>query len=299
MEDHASPTRLSLHDTEQPYHGDSTWQMTACPSQTLLSLRENSNTASSLVDSDVSQNSFANATPSEAADYYEQHTTATKRPRMNDDFEEARSSFMDQAFAEGLLHECVFPHPFQSPYMPSPPSTTLGDLEDPAGAPSAGYAAALDLVTDGEKWEVDKASAGFLASLMALGKPCNADVRCRDEDVGFCDLRVEEPLLRCDPALELQAIRRRHLVTIAKRDEKPIRLDMENDESLEWPTRLKNLPAQFYAHAVSEKLEVGTDVLRYLREVARPTMLSEEELMGESMQSLEASLGMHLSVSVC
>ena len=93
---------------------------------------------------------------------------------------------------------------------------------------------ALNGVNSYEKWDVDKESAGFLASVVTLGKDDGSPMELRDIHVDFRDLKVMEPLLHCDPDLELQQLRRRNQVNISPRGIAPIPLQEGEGDVFRW-----------------------------------------------------------------
>ena len=96
--------------------------------------------------------------------------------------------------------------------------------------------------------------------------------------------------MKSDPELELLRLRRRHVAVITTRGLEPFQLNVENDESLQWPAHLQSLPAEKDTQVASEKLDVGSDVMDYLRDLALPKQLSTYEMVSAFLESDRVSL---------
>ncbi|KAK5134056.1 hypothetical protein LTR08_006946 [Meristemomyces frigidus] len=202
-------------------------------------------------------------------------------------------SFVDEARSLGLCHDYLTEDPFASRCIHSPPETVDGERElaDPPGVESLALLAALGALNGAntsEKWDVDKESAGFLASVLALGKDDGSSLDLSDTRVSFRDLQLMEPLLHCDPDLELQQLRRRYQVTISSRGISPFTLDDSKAEGFQWS------PGQLGKHAhaddvvASEKLDVSQDVILCLMALASPAPMSYREMLTVLLDSEKA-----------
>ncbi|KAK5115609.1 hypothetical protein LTR85_009780 [Meristemomyces frigidus] len=202
-------------------------------------------------------------------------------------------SMVEEARSLELCHDYFTENPFASACLPTPPESFVGDLADPPGVQSIALRVALDVLNDAnayEKWDVDQESAGFLASVMALGRDSGSPLGLQDAHVTFSDLKIVKPLLQCDPDLELQRLKRRNHVTLSAQGIEPFLLDVEKGESFIWPSYELNLPLGKDVLIASEKLEVGRNVMEYLREIADPTAISYSEMVDAFIRSEKVPL---------
>ncbi|KAK4544468.1 hypothetical protein LTR36_004359 [Oleoguttula mirabilis] len=197
-------------------------------------------------------------------------------------------SLLDEARALGLCQNYFTEDPWESACLPTPPETLTADIADPPGVQSIALLVALGALNGAhtyEKWNVDKESAGFLASVLALGRDDSYPVELQDAHVTFSDLKLPEPLLLCDPELELQRLKRRNEVSISAQGVKPFPLNVDKGESFQWAPSELELLAQKDQLVALEKLEVGRNVICYLRDIANPTALSNSEMIHALVES--------------
>jgi len=181
-----------------------------------------------------------------------------------------------------LCEEYMLDNPLTSACIPTPPKTLADDLADPPEVQSIALLAApgvLNGTNAYEKWDVDRDSAGFLASVLALGRGDGSPRQLEDGYISFSDLKLMEPLLHVDPQLDMQQLKRRNRVTISARGIKEIPLSTGKDKSVEWPPKSLDLLMQMEGKIASDKMEVSKDVMEYLRAIADPPRLSYTEMM--------------------
>ena len=212
--------------------------------------------------------------------------------------EDSPMSFVEQARTSGLCRDYLTDRPFAS-YIPSPPETSVEDLADPPGVQDIAARGALDGTNFHEKWDVDKESAGFLASVLALAKDDETPLELQDSRVSFCDLKVIEPLLHCDPELELQQLRRRNQVKITSRGMPPAMLVNDDGEGIGWSLQELERPVEAEHQLASEKLDVSQDVSSYLRDIAGAGMLSHRKILAEVLGTDRVSSSLRSRRSRC
>ncbi|KAK3073576.1 hypothetical protein LTR53_004728 [Teratosphaeriaceae sp. CCFEE 6253] len=225
------------------------------------------------------------ATPSKIATLYEaEHMQRDEhRPFADEEAAVTVKDLLEEARAEGLCHDTFLDDPFELAYLPTPPASAADDLDDWPGLDTSHKAAVVSLVNGGEKWAVDKDSAAFLASVLALGRD-DADLVTHDNaHLTFNDLKIEEPIMQCDPDLEIQKLRSRNVVKFSTSGLLPFPLDAEKGESAEWSRADLRLPTMKDAEAATEKLEVDQVAMKILREIALPPRLSDGEAVRECM----------------
>ncbi|TKA82467.1 hypothetical protein B0A55_02172 [Friedmanniomyces simplex] len=217
-------------------------------------------------DTQSSDDCLGNATPSEIADLYDQHdavhqSTDPHAPVEKEAVSTTALHLLEEARAEGLCHDTLLDYPLASACVPTPPTPLAGDLDEWPGLAPDHKAAAVDLVDNGERWDVDRESAEFLASLLVLGK---ADVPFLVFEEGcliFTDLKIDEPILQCHPDVEVRRLRDRNAVKLASCGFKPFALDAEEGESVSWPSANLVLPTEKEKEVASEKLDVDAWLL--------------------------------------
>ncbi|KAI7160171.1 hypothetical protein KC316_g13519 [Hortaea werneckii] len=153
------------------------------------------------------------------------------------------------------------------------------DLTDPCGLSTAALLDMLRNTVTSEKWDVDRESANFLAEVATADRhPCtpwDAD----GSRVPFQDLKIMEPLLATDHELDIQRLEARNTVSISTNDIEPVSVDIERDEGLQWPSRYACLPIELHREFASARLDIGKDVVDYLRDIAHPIPMNEREIM--------------------
>ncbi|KAK0913289.1 hypothetical protein LTR91_000466 [Friedmanniomyces endolithicus] len=233
-------------------------------------------------DRDLSDDGLGNATPSEIADLYEMHDAMQQVEDPSVDEEVVAITALDlleEARAEGLCHDTFLDHPFASACMPTPPGSAADDLDHWPSLTSAHKVAALALIDHGEKWDVDRESAEFLASVIAFGKADKGVLTLEDCSTTFTDLKVDEPILQCDPHVEVQKLKDRNAVKLTAQDLEPFALDKHKGESIYWASTDLQLPTMKDNEVASEKFEVSEDVVTLLREIAQPSPVGYAEML--------------------
>jgi len=235
-----------------------------------------------ITDLDLSDDGLGNATPSEIADLYEMHDAMQQVEDPSVDEEVVAITALDlleEARAEGLCHDTFLDHPFASACMPTPPGSAADDLDHWPSLTSAHKVAALALIVHGEKWDVDRESAEFLASVIAFGKADKGVLTLEDCSTTFTDLKVDEPILQCDPHVEVQKLKDRNAVKLTAQDLEPFALDKHKGESIYWASTDLQLPTMKDNEVASEKFEVSEDVVTLLREIAQPSPVGYAEML--------------------
>lgn len=165
-------------------------------------------------------------------------------------------------------------------HMENPPDS----LWDPASSPSAiagdfpeTYLDAANAFVRGteplEKWQIDRDSAMFLAASLALenlGDVLIEPSKLDDGHPSFGDLKVMEPIVHCDPELELRRLWHKNMPTMYGIRMDTFKLSVEDDESIQWPSTALRLPAQIDGTIANEKYEVEYRVREYLHNIVEP-----------------------------
>ncbi|KAI7230136.1 hypothetical protein KC343_g7997 [Hortaea werneckii] len=158
------------------------------------------------------------------------------------------------------------------------------DFTDPPGLSTAALLDMLRTTITNEKWDIDRDSTCFLAEVATINNqpwtPCDAD----GSRVPFRDLKIMEPALTTDHELDMQRLEARNTMTISTNDIEPMPVDIEQDESLQWPSRYECLPNELEAELASARLDIGKDVVDYLRDIAQPAFMNEREMMDSIFQ---------------
>ncbi|KAK5746263.1 hypothetical protein LTR17_000998 [Elasticomyces elasticus] len=235
-----------------------------------------------------------NATPSDVAHLLEQHDAEQhdRDPSM-DEFDEEDGDepamtaldLLEEVRDEGYSHNTLLEDPMRSIWLPTPPASADGDLEEWPEPTSDHKAAAMNLAGHGEKWEVDKETVGFLASVMALSREDEQATVLEDTPLTFTDLKIDETVLQCDAAVEVRKLRERHIVKLNTDGLKPFALDTEKGESIQWPSTDLTLPSKIHEQIAADRLEISRDEAAYLQNIAQPSIVSFAEMIGSSIGS--------------
>ncbi|KAK5733315.1 hypothetical protein LTR17_009804 [Elasticomyces elasticus] len=243
---------------------------------------------------DMTDPCLDNATPSDVAHLLEQHDEKQEhcRATMEESEEEdgdgpamTALDLLEEVRDEGYSHDTFLEDPLRSVWMPTPPASADGDLEEWPELASDHKAAAMNLAAHGEKWEVDKETMGFLASVMALGREDEQATVLEDTPLTFTDLKIDETVLQCDAAVEVRNLRERHVVKLTTHGLEPFALDTEKGESIQWPKTDLALPSKIHEQIAADRLQISRDEAAYLQNIAQPSAMSFAEMMDSSIGS--------------
>ena len=196
--------------------------------------------------------------------------------------EEAESGFndeyklppIDDVRCHGLTTNHYDEDPLHFTYIPPPPRSIHADLQDPHGVLNIGTIVSLNALNGHnmhEKWDIDKQSAEFLASVIPLGGSNQLEEAWKiSEPMRTRELKIEEAILSTDPELDLLKLKKRNVVTLSTHGLEQFPLDDQKDESLRWPDSRLSLPGETEWTIANEKFEVGRDTMAYIKEIADP-----------------------------
>lgn len=175
------------------------------------------------------------------------------------------------AEAEGLLHDRDTTDPRAPVPWPTPPSTTpLEDADDWPNLDPRRRHAALNLVQHGEKWDADSESVGFIFSTLVLSNEDAFTASITNRYADMRELRVDEPVLKFDPGLEMLRLRARNSVTISTRGIPRFEMHVDHDEDFDWPAHMKLLPQILKREASDVKWDVNKTTMAYIRDILNP-----------------------------
>lgn len=174
--------------------------------------------------------------------------------------------------------------PYDAVDSPPSPAILRADLEDPISTSSIGDTITkrvLAKFSAGDKWDVDRATATFLASVAALGKDdLGLNPQQIDRPVHLSDLKVEEAILASDPDMDRWQLKNRNKVTISGKGMPQFDLNDSKGESFAWSVR----ELQAYADAedliINQKFDVDVETSTYLK----------KEIVGLNRQNLEEAV---------
>ncbi|KAK3640806.1 hypothetical protein LTR56_011683 [Elasticomyces elasticus] len=234
------------------------------------------------------------ATPSDVANLLEEYDEKQNDPNPTMDESEEEDGdepaitaldLLEEVRDEGYSHDTLLEDPLRSVWMPTPPASADGDLEEWPEVESGHRTAATNLAGHGEKWEVDKETIGFLASVMALGREDEQVTVLDDTPLTFTDLKIDETVLQCDAAVEVRKLRERHVVKLTPHGLEPFALDTEKGESIQWPSTDLALPSKIHEQIVADRLQISRDEAAYLQNIVQPSVMSFAEMIGSSIGS--------------
>lgn len=201
------------------------------------------------------------------------------------DMEYDRSmSFSEQARSLELCRDYGLENPLESTKAQTPSEAVHLDLTDPPGLSTASLLDMLRNTVTSEKWNVNRESTNFLAEVATADKhpwtPWDAD----GSRAPFQDLEIMEPVLTTDHEMDIQRLEARNTVIISTNDIEPVPVDIERDEGLQWPSRCAHLPSELDCEYASARLDIGKDVVDFLRDIAQPTFINEREIMNSVLE---------------
>ncbi|KAI7532150.1 hypothetical protein KC331_g13736 [Hortaea werneckii] len=193
-------------------------------------------------------------------------------------------SFSEQARSLELCRDYSLENPLEFTKTRTPSEAVQLDLTDPTGSSTAALLDMLRNAVTSEKWDVDRESTKFLAEIATADRhpwtPWDAD----GSRIPLQDLKIMEPVLTTDHELDIQRLEARNTVTIFTNDIEPVLVDIERDEGLRWPSRHARLPTELECEFASARLDIGKDVVDYLRDIAQPTFMNERDIMNSVLE---------------
>lgn len=198
---------------------------------------------------------------------------------------------------EAALHAYRSHNPLRSDLLPITSPDYDGDLADAPGADEMQRMVDKAGILGPEKWDVDQEALQFLASTHTLMKEDKSDPRREGLHPGFRDLKLDEPVLKTDPHLEMLRILERNQVQLSSAGFERIPLNTEKDESIKWPKHTLQLPSTVDKQIASEKLEVDMDTVEYLRDIFQGPKADLSELAADEREK-KVSGRCHLTCEV-
>lgn len=162
----------------------------------------------------------------------------------------------------GLTRNHLELDPLQGLRTPDNHLQLLKDLPEPF------HIDASNATVPAERMFFDADTASLLASIVPSS---NEHIPRFDQVVDidihrFRDLKLEPPLLRTDHEWDMQHFARQVQPDL-KNEFLPLEsIDEEADEGLTWPTKFHRLPEELWQKARSEKLEISSEDLLYLKQ---------------------------------
>lgn len=194
---------------------------------------------------------------------------------------EQRDEKKMEEFTEPSLLDYARFHGVASPTLPSSDLTeyispdTLESLESSLQHPDASdlqteisTAAAQITSKQKERLQIERDGAIFLSSIVKppaqqppLYPPSTNRHRVRN-------MKIDPPLLQSDHELDLLAFSSGKISIDPSELDLPFeKLEVENDEALEWPLYYMDFPAQVWERVRTEKLDCAKEVLLYIQEI--------------------------------
>ncbi|EME40659.1 hypothetical protein DOTSEDRAFT_37443 [Dothistroma septosporum NZE10] len=150
------------------------------------------------------------------------------------------------------------------------PAVPLDYLEQPADL--ADYASVESQVDTGKlnndgRWQIDKEAMAFLNHVVVDTDKDYMELLLNGVQTGLRDLKVEEPVLLIDPQMDMMKIIERSKLRLTAEGLKPHKLNDDKDESLMWPAKYTNLPAQVNKKIDRGRLDLDVETIDYLKEI--------------------------------
>jgi hypothetical protein len=126
-----------------------------------------------------------------------------------------------------------------------------------------------------EKLEVPKAAQAFIQSVLGHSQPPFLE-SMRTQRPYSKHLRLELPLLSTDNELDVLCFGQRPVPNFQNVTFPREEVDTENDEGLQWPSTLFDLPQKYQQKIEEDKYEVDSSATKYLLSVIRNTPVEDE-----------------------
>lgn len=187
-------------------------------------------------------------------------------------FAQFNLALVEYARLHGLTTNYLTHNPLDSDLVPPLPASWQADLEDPEGPVNIGLPVCLDALngyTDHERLDIDRDSADLLASAIKLGQDDDFLDGWVDEQANrFKYLKVEEPILRSDPELDLICLRRRNTPTVSADGMQPF-ADREIQDLPFISSERDAVMLELLKESVDEKLDIDRSTVVYLGEICK------------------------------
>lgn len=215
----------------------------------------------------------------------EEHLEKVEEDSDAEDSDDLRP--LQYARQHGLTTNYFERDPLRCAGMPTPPDSMAAefDLADPRPG-EVDRAKELTQKIGNEPWDIDKETAELLTSAMALSRADEDDIDIRR----MADLKIDEPVLRSDPEIDLRKLRSRNSVSMSIRGLESCELNVQKDESLAWSAEHVQLPAAMAKFITEEKLDVDLASMKFLKDVMYPEVLDQWEMIEMAIEADQASL---------
>lgn len=182
---------------------------------------------------------------------------------------------LEYARYHGLCTDYEKDEPLSSELIPCLPEDAFDDPDEvPPGFDAASVKRRVQDNLN-EKLDVDKETATFLLSVLAMGKG-DLDLNVGDFiDSRFRPMKLELPLLARDHEVEMTALWRRNEVKLTAQGIEPFVLDLEKDEGLVFATSASDDKYRLDRGLENEKLDVERETVGFLRDVKSLAAASE------------------------
>lgn len=194
---------------------------------------------------------------------------------------------LQYARQHGLTSNYFERDPLQCAGMLSPPDSVAAEfgLTDPETGERA-RAKELIRKIENEPWDMDKETAELLTSAMALSRGEEDEVERRR----VADLKIDEPVLRSDPEVDLWKLRSRNTVSISNKGIAACELGIQKGESLAWSAEDMELPVAIARCIKEEKPDLDRETAELLKDVISPEVLDQWEAIEMAIDAEKASL---------
>lgn len=273
-------SQRGAYSTEQTTNASGCVEMDYFTSNDIYPTQSQSDTQST---ESISEEDSQNAAQTSAAENEEPQEHEDESLHDSSEYDDDELAPLAYARRHGLITSYLHEQPFRAADPAPSPTVVCADLEDPESTLNISDIAnvkELNGITVSEKWDVDKETATFLASLLALGKddgPMHSRQNCGP--LYLRDLRLEEPLLSSDPEVDVWRLKRRKTVAISSDGMRPFELKDEEGESFTWSTSELRAPAEKDELIANEKLDVDRETMEYLKDIMSLGCPADEENM--------------------
>ncbi|KXS99729.1 hypothetical protein AC578_10418 [Pseudocercospora eumusae] len=203
----------------------------------------------------------------EAAYFYDPPTTPNRSDEIdNNALVDSYVADALQSFHEEDLMSTAYPH-LPPPYMIDESAFLSNNPE-------------LSMLHH-EKWHVDVESVEYLASVIRATRAAPAEEQLYGIGASFQHLKIEEPLLRTDPANDMTKIVKRNAVELHTEHVAPFNIDDAQDEGIAWGASNLDLPAHVNDELKNEKWAIDQETAGFMKHVFSTLEADLQEWLAE------------------
>ncbi len=219
---------------------------------------------------------------------------ASSDSESDDDDDDDELTPIEYAWRYGLIQDYLSQDPFRTvdSLWPHEDACTDNSIDtlcvDSDMLTGASYAKNPSLH---EKWDINKDTAHFLASVLSFGRDEGVEALHElDALLKLRSLKLEDAVLPSDHEIDILRLRWRNRVELCSESMDPMVLAASKGEGLDWSDEELNLRIIVIECTENEKLEVDVETMQYIRGVMELVSFDNDEVMRTALHCEAVSI---------